>query len=108
MHTPHTLRTSPSPSTHTPHSLRRAGLVDYWLMPWLVFHAWLSTLALVRHSAPHIPWRAAGAGWDQGAAAVSGCVTVTLPAPLEAAINHLNYPLPHQISPAIPFYHTKK
>lgn len=84
------------------------GLVDYWLMPWLVFHVWLSTLALVRHSAPHIPWRPPGEGWDQGAAAVSGCVTVTLPAPIEAAINHLNYPLPHQISPAIPFYQTKK
>lgn len=32
------------------------GWVSWWLGPWLVFHGWLSTLSLVQHTAPHIPW----------------------------------------------------
>jgi fatty acid desaturase len=41
--------------------------VNGWLMPWLVFHAWLSLITLVHHTAPHIPWveevRVCGCVW---------------------------------------------
>jgi hypothetical protein len=33
-----------------------AAVANYWLAPWLVFHAWLSALTLVQHTAPHIPF----------------------------------------------------
>jgi hypothetical protein len=33
-----------------------AGWASWWLGPWVVFHAWLSVLSLVQHTAPHIPW----------------------------------------------------
>jgi fatty acid desaturase len=39
--------------------------VNGWLMPWLVFHAWLSLTTLVHHTAPHIPWveEVSACGW---------------------------------------------
>jgi len=55
-----------------PAMLAAGGLgawVTYWLMPWLVFHGWLSLLTLMQHTAPHIPWqsqvRCLLVGWVQ-------------------------------------------
>eukprot|EP00798_Chlamydomonas_sp_ICE-L_P013051 gene13051-3590_t len=56
-----------------------SALVSVWLMPLLVFHVWLSTLTIVQHTAPHIPFKMAGLDYDLGQAAVSGTVTATLP-----------------------------
>lgn len=33
-----------------------SGWASWWLMPWLVFHGWLSLITLMQHTAPHIPW----------------------------------------------------
>ena len=71
-----------------------SGFVSCYLAPWLVFHFWLSVLSLTAHTAPHIPWRAEGDGWDAGRAAVAGTVTLRLPRPLEVLLNNANYMLP--------------
>jgi hypothetical protein len=65
-----------------------------WLAPWVVFHAWLSTLSLVSHTAPHIPFLTSEEGHDAGRAAVCGTVTLRLPRPLEILLNDANYTLP--------------
>lgn len=76
-------------------------------MPWLVFHLWLSTLTLLQHTAPHIPFHPPGPDYDMGQAVISGTVTVALPRWLELLLNDANYHLPQHLSPAIPFYHAR-
>ncbi|MEW5305048.1 MAG: hypothetical protein WDW36_007614 [Sanguina aurantia] len=84
-----------------------AGWATWWLMPWLVFHLWLSTLTLLQHTAPHIPFHPPGPDYDMGRAVISGTVTVALPRWLELLLNDANYHLPQHLSPAIPFYHAR-
>lgn len=48
-------------------------------MPWLVFHLWLSTITLLHHTAPHIPFEAEGRDYDAAQAIVNGTVTVSMP-----------------------------
>lgn len=72
----------------------RAAVVSCWLLPWLVFHTWMGTLSLLRHTAPHIPFRAANDGYDWGRATICGTVTVRLPRWLETLLNNANYTLP--------------
>ena len=78
---------------------------SYWLMPWLVFHGWLSLITLIQHTAPHIPFVPSGSEYDEGRAAVSGTVTLQLPRWLAFIINDVNYHVPQHLSNAIPFYH---
>ncbi|KAG2447909.1 hypothetical protein HYH02_007363 [Chlamydomonas schloesseri] len=81
-----------------------SGFVSCYLAPWLVFHFWLSVLSLTSHTAPHIPWRADGDGWDAGRAAVAGTVTLRLPRPLEVLLNNANYMLPQAVAPGLPLW----
>ncbi|KAG1677836.1 hypothetical protein FOA52_008600 [Chlamydomonas sp. UWO 241] len=84
-----------------------AAWFDCWLMPWLIFHLWLSTLTLLQHTAPHVPFEPPGGSYDAAQAAVNGTVTVSLPAPLELVLNYANYHLPQHLSGSVPFYHAK-
>ncbi|KAG2430082.1 hypothetical protein HXX76_010181 [Chlamydomonas incerta] len=81
-----------------------SGFVSCYLAPWLVFHFWLSVLSLTSHTAPHIPWRAEGDGWDAGRATVAGTVTLRLPRPLEVLLNNANYMLPQAVAPGLPLW----
>nr|ANF04698.1 omega-6 fatty acid desaturase [Chlamydomonas sp. ICE-L] len=85
-----------------------SALVSVWLMPLLVFHVWLSTLTIVQHTAPHIPFKMAGLDYDLGQAAVSGTVTATLPRWLEYILNDANYHLPQHLDPTVPCYHARE
>ena len=48
-------------------------------MPWLVFHAWLSFVTLLHHTAPHVPFEGPGEKYDAAQAVINGTVTVRLP-----------------------------
>jgi len=87
-----------------------SGLVNWWLAPWLVFHAWLSTLTRLQHTAPHIPFRPEGvSGQDLCTAIVSGTVTIRLPSWLEAVLNYPNYHMPQHLAPDdVPYYNAKR
>ncbi|GLC38206.1 hypothetical protein PLESTB_001087900 [Pleodorina starrii] len=85
-----------------------SGFFVLYLLPWLVFHFWLSTLSLVQHTAPHIPWRAEGEGYDPGRAAVCGSVTLRLPRPLELLLNDANYSLPQLLAPGLPVWRARE
>lgn len=55
-----------------------AGLVKYWLMPWLGYHFWMSTFTIIHHTAPHIPFKA-GKEWNAAKAQLSGTVHCDFP-----------------------------
>ena len=55
-----------------------AGLIKYWLMPWLGYHFWMSTFTVVHHTAPHIPFKPAGE-WNAAKAQLSGTVHCDFP-----------------------------
>lgn len=55
-----------------------AGVVKYWLMPWLGYHFWMSTFTVVHHTAPHIPFKPANE-WNAAKAQLSGTVHCDYP-----------------------------
>lgn len=89
-------------------ALTHTGFVSGYILPWLVFHFWLSTLTLLRHTAPHIPFRAEDEGYDSGRATICGTVTVRMPRPLEVLLNDANYALPQLVAPGLPCFHARE
>ncbi|MGB8698723.1 MAG: fatty acid desaturase [Thermosynechococcaceae cyanobacterium] len=79
------------------------GLVKFWLVPWLVYHFWMSTFTLVHHTAPHIPFKP-DAEWDAAEAQLMGTVHCDYPHWVEVLCHDINVHIPHHISTAIPSY----
>lgn len=82
------------------------GLVKFWLLPWLVYHFWMSTFTLVHHTAPDVPFQPASA-WDEARAQLSGTVHCDYPLGVEFLCHHINVHIPHHISTAIPSYNLR-
>jgi omega-6 fatty acid desaturase (delta-12 desaturase) len=82
------------------------GFVKFWLMPWLVYHFWMSTFTLVHHTAPEIPFHATGK-WDAAKAQLSGTVHCDYPRWVEFLCHDINVHVPHHISTAIPSYNLR-
>ncbi|MBD2020716.1 fatty acid desaturase [Leptolyngbya sp. FACHB-36] len=83
-----------------------AGFVKFWLMPWLVYHFWMSTFTLVHHTAPEIGFQEP-AEWNQVKAQLSGTVHCDYPAGVELLCHHINVHVPHHLSTAIPSYNLR-
>ncbi|NET39383.1 MAG: fatty acid desaturase [Cyanothece sp. SIO1E1] len=82
------------------------GLVKFWLMPWLVYHFWMSTFTLVHHTAPDIQFHPAE-NWDAAQAQLAGTVHCTYPGWVEFLCHDINVHVPHHISTAIPSYNLR-
>ncbi len=82
------------------------GVVKFWLMPWLVYHFWMSTFTLIHHTAPDIPFHSADR-WDAACAQLSGTVHCDYPTWVEYVCHHINVHIPHHISTAIPSYNLR-
>ncbi|MEM9154342.1 MAG: fatty acid desaturase [Cyanobacteria bacterium P01_F01_bin.33] len=82
------------------------GLVKFWLMPWLVFHFWLSTFTIVHHTHPDISFKTA-AEWNAAEAQLSGTVHCDYPAWVEWLCHDINVHIPHHVSTGIPSYHLR-
>ncbi len=82
------------------------GFVKFWLMPWLVFHFWMSTFTLVHHTAPDISFQEPEQ-WDAAKAQLAGTVHCDYPAWVELLCNHINVHVPHHLSTAIPSYNLR-
>ncbi|GAC1460171.1 MAG: fatty acid desaturase [Chamaesiphon sp.] len=82
------------------------GFVKFWLMPWLVYHFWLSTFTLVHHTAPEIPFNTAEE-WHEAKAQLSGTVHCNYPRWVEVLCHDINVHIPHHISTAIPSYNLR-
>ena len=82
------------------------GLVKFWLLPWLVYHFWMSTFTLVHHTAPDIPFSPAEE-WNAATAQLTGTVHCDYPHWIELLCHDINVHIPHHISTAIPSYNLR-
>lgn len=82
------------------------GFVKFWLLPWMVFHFWMSTFTLVHHTAPDIDFQEPEQ-WDAAKAQLSGTVHCEYPAWVEFLCHHINVHVPHHLSTAIPSYNLR-
>ncbi|MBO1349444.1 MAG: fatty acid desaturase [Hormoscilla sp. GUM202] len=82
------------------------GLVKFWLMPWLVYHFWMSTFTIVHHTSPEIPFSTADK-WNEALAQLEGSVHCDYPRWVEYLCHDINVHVPHHISTAIPFYNLR-
>jgi acyl-lipid omega-6 desaturase (Delta-12 desaturase) len=80
------------------------GFVSYWLMPWVVFHFWLSTFTLIHHNHPDIPYYPANE-WNPVKAQLFGTIDCTYPWWVELVAYNIGVHIPHHLSTAIPYYH---
>jgi omega-6 fatty acid desaturase (delta-12 desaturase) len=83
------------------------GFVKFWLMPWLVYHFWMSTFTLVHHTFPDIPFSPAEK-WHEAMAQLSGSVHCNYPGWVEFLCHDINVHVPHHVSTAIPSYNLRK
>lgn len=83
------------------------GFVKFWLLPWLVYHFWMSTFTLVHHTAPDITFEKPGQ-WNEAKAQLMGTVHCEYPAWVEFLCHHINVHVPHHLSTAIPSYNLRK
>lgn len=83
-----------------------AGFVKFWLLPWLVYHFWMSTFTLVHHTEPNIQFRPTQT-WNAAEAQLSGTVHCTYPRWVEVLCHDINVHIPHHICVAIPAYNLR-
>ncbi len=83
------------------------GFIKFWLLPWLVYHFWMSTFTLVHHTFPDIPFRPADK-WHEATAQLSGSVHCNYPRWVEFMCHDINVHVPHHTSTAIPSYNLRK
>lgn len=82
------------------------GFVKFWLLPWLVYHFWMSTFTLVHHTDPGIPFHA-DSEWHEASAQLCGTVHCDYPQWVEFLCHSINVHIPHHISTAIPSYNLR-
>ena len=82
------------------------GFAKFWLLPWLVFHFWMSTFTLVHHTAPDIVFQEPD-NWNEAMAQLSGTVHCDYPLGVEFLCHHINVHVPHHLSTAIPSYNLR-
>ncbi|MES1022040.1 fatty acid desaturase [Gloeocapsa sp. BRSZ] len=82
------------------------GFVKFWLMPWLVYHFWMSTFTLVHHTVSDVPFTVASE-WNAATAQLSGTIHCNYPRWIEFLCHDINVHVPHHISTAIPSYNLR-
>lgn len=82
------------------------GFVKFWLLPWLVYHFWMSTFTLVHHTAPNIQFHPTET-WNAASAQLAGTVHCDYPRWVEVLCHDINVHVPHHISVAIPAYNLR-
>lgn len=82
------------------------GFVKFWLLPWLVYHFWMSTFTIVHHTHPEIPFIPAE-DWNEARAQLFGTVHCDYPRWVEFLCHDINVHIPHHISTAIPWYNLR-
>lgn len=83
-----------------------AGVVKYWLMPWLGYHFWMSTFTVVHHTAPHIPFKPASE-WNAAKAQLTGTVDCEYPRWVEFLCHDISVHVPHHVNSKIPWYNLR-
>ncbi len=82
------------------------GFVKFWLVPWMVYHFWMSTFTIVHHTIPEIQFKP-NADWNAGEAQLAGTVHCTYPRWIEFLCHDINVHVPHHVSTGIPSYNLR-
>ncbi len=82
------------------------GVIKFWLLPWLIYHFWMSTFTIVHHTAADIPFMPT-AQWNAAIAQLAGTVHCDYPRWVEFLCHDINVHVPHHISTAIPSYNLR-
>ncbi|XP_077238106.1 omega-6 fatty acid desaturase, chloroplastic-like isoform X2 [Tasmannia lanceolata] len=82
------------------------GWIKFWLMPWIGYHFWMSTITMVHHTAPHIPFKSSKE-WNAAQSQLGGTVHCNYPRWIEILGHDINVHIPHHISPRIPSYNLR-
>lgn len=82
------------------------GLFKFWVMPWLVYHFWMSTFTIVHHTLTEIPFVPAE-NWHEATAQLAGTVHCNYPKWVEWLCFDINVHIPHHISTGIPWYNLR-
>jgi omega-6 fatty acid desaturase (delta-12 desaturase) len=82
------------------------GFVKFWLIPWLVYHFWMSTFTIVHHTAADIPFKPTEE-WNAAEAQLVGSVHCDYPRWVEFLCHDINVHVPHHVSTAIPSYNLR-
>ncbi|MBW4476036.1 MAG: fatty acid desaturase [Tolypothrix brevis GSE-NOS-MK-07-07A] len=82
------------------------GFLKFWLIPWLVYHFWMSTFTIVHHTASDVPFLEASK-WNAGIAQLFGSIHCDYPLWVEFLCHDINVHVPHHISTAIPSYNLR-
>ena len=82
------------------------GVVKFWLLPWLVYHFWMSTFTLVHHTVPEIAFQEPDE-WNAAKAQLTGTVHCDYPMWIERLCHQINVHIPHHLSTAIPSYNLR-
>jgi omega-6 fatty acid desaturase (delta-12 desaturase) len=83
------------------------GFVKFWLLPWMVYHFWMSTFTIVHHTATDISF-AMPEEWNEAKAQLSGSVHCDYPWWVEFLCHDINVHVPHHVSTAIPSYNLRQ
>jgi omega-6 fatty acid desaturase (delta-12 desaturase) len=82
------------------------GLLKYYILPWIVFHFWMSTFTLVHHTLPHIPFLGEKE-WSPIASRLTFTVHADYPFWVEFLCHDINVHIPHHLSTGIPSYNLR-
>lgn len=82
------------------------GFIKFGVLPWLVYHFWMSTFTLVHHTDPTIDFQEPDE-WNEARAQLSGTVHCEYPLWVEFLCHHINVHVPHHLSTAIPAYNLR-
>ncbi len=79
------------------------GLLHYYVIPWLVMHAWFSTITLMHHTHPELPYLDRH-HWSRAGANLGLTVYYRYPRWLEWLLHNITIHAPHHVAPKIPFF----
>jgi omega-6 fatty acid desaturase (delta-12 desaturase) len=82
------------------------GFVKFWLVPWMIYHFWMSTFTIVHHTAADVPFATANK-WNEALAQLAGTIHCDYPRWVEILCHDINVHVPHHISTAIPSYNLR-
>jgi len=82
------------------------GLIKFFLLPWLVYHFWMSTFTLLHHTIPEIPFKYPDQ-WHGATAQLAGTVHCQYPWWFEWLCHDINVHIPHHVTTSIPCYNLR-
>ena len=82
------------------------GFISFFVMPWLVYHFWMSTFTIVHHTMPDIQFKDKDK-WHAATDKLTGTVHCDYPVWVEWLCHDINVHVPHHISTGIPSYNLR-